>query len=997
MHMFVFLAKLPSLVSPLKQSRLSVTTWLLSFLLLPGVNSVAFAASDQDLKMYKALGTYGVALVSGITSAAQANSAKDVTGDQVKDSLNQMVSSYKDALQYQKAGIGMLDASFELALATVDISTGGSSLLATSGVRWVKNVAMEGIRNEAEVSGRKLLASNIAKFTKDSGLDYESLSSGKDPVKIKAALDKVGILSDMRMKLGNDTQAIQIIEHATIDAVINTQKSTLDQMAQQGVDIEATKKGLTKLGKEVSAYVAKTEKSLNTMNGRITDVQKSLDEAQTSLNKLRTTTEGNAQQLRAVSGILFSKASASEKMLMLEAGYLKDTLDKDQLQNLTTVIAGEKKKEELVADIGRMVSTFNSIGQIAKNLGVGGDLVSALSTASQVGGVVSSIVSGNYLGAIVSVSGMFGGGAPDPDAQRHAQLMAYLEKRFDAMDKKLDEIIAGQRKIMEMLGKVSEQMALYDAALHDRLDRMEFKLDTIQDMAREILLAPLKACDTVKDNIVRDLRLANGNQLMISTLDKAGTIANAATTGSIVTCVEYLQSLYKHAFDPQDLGLESLAFRFFKTTSGPGTEKQMDDKKKEYFKKTKAQKFYDFYKASQDFVLQSSITTGAGSPNLAHSLSLLSLPAHSAGSFDLKLHKWQAATPSNCSKDTILGETLIGLLCTEPDAALHASRLKLPAVATPDNDGHASVYAGKILRAPMTQDPLIYLADIALFFAPIYDLLDLSAPKVMTTLDEIIAKTGGEAKGTRLLPGALQVVTVGVAQLNLLHGDWTSKLIFDLLWRTDLPKDCKPTPSESCMERFYTAAEISVDPNSLSDAPSQNLVVRRQQAYELLKYNNPYLRRNVLMHALSRTNRLSGDGQGSAYQFGVDSLITNTVNPGAQLATIFGDGIQFATVWEAEDRPAASLGCAEKNLNKTGCVKIPVAQLLGLSIPLPTREEFQGREFIYPPLMNKLLTVQSKLEARLAEYATLEWATHTEADPNAAKARLIQSLLIANH
>ena len=198
--------------------------------------------------------------------------------------------------------------------------------------------------------------------------------------------------------------------------------------------------------------------------------------AHDSLNSLKVTTENNAQQLRAVS-------------------------DGKQLNHLKTVIAGEQKREKLVSDIGRMVSTFNSIGQIAKNLGVGGDLAPALSAASEIGRVVSNIVSVDYLGAIVGISGLFGGGGKDPAAERHAQLMSYLENKFAEVDKKLEAIIQGQRQIIGTLGKISEQMALYDAVLHDRFDRIEFKLDTIESMTRDILFAPLKDCSIIQDNI----------------------------------------------------------------------------------------------------------------------------------------------------------------------------------------------------------------------------------------------------------------------------------------------------------------------------------------------------------------------------------------------------------------------------------------------------------------------------------------------------------------
>ncbi len=589
--------------------------------------------SPSNSEIYEALGKYGIAMMGAITDAAKSASPPKITGDEVKDSLNKMVSSYQTAIQTQKAGIGMLDASFELAITGTELATGGSAILATSAVRWVKNVAMDELRSKADENSRKLLAANIDRFRDDKGLDYESLQK-KEPKEIKEALDSLQLLSDIQTTLGGDSQAQGIVEAAVIDTIINTDKIELERLAQHGADIEATKNGLTDIGRQLSDYTKKTDLSLTNISKKISDTQSALDAANDALSSLKDTTKNNTQQIQAVSEMLFSKASPSEKLMMLQSGHLKDSLDENQRKELITVITGQQKKEQLLSDINNVVSTFNSIGQIAKNLGVGGDLIPAISTASAVAGVVSNIVSQNYLGAIVGVSGLFGKSPADPASERHKQLLDFIEKRFAVIDKKLDQIIEGQKKIMETLGKISEQMALYDRTLHDRLDRVEFKLDTVESMTREILFHYLKNCHTVKVNIVRETKRNPDYELIIANFEDAQAVSKAATFNSINDCVMYLQGLFEHAFDPLNLGLESLALRHSNTIN-LGTYYKKGDQE-EYIEKTKIQAFYqEQYKPTFDLALKSPHAIDSRVKNYPFLFSLLSIirlkPPASAG------------------------------------------------------------------------------------------------------------------------------------------------------------------------------------------------------------------------------------------------------------------------------------------------------------------------------------------------------------------------------
>ncbi len=109
----------------------------------------------------------------------------------------------------------------------------------------------------------------------------------------------------------------------------------------------------------------------------------------------------------------------------------------------------------------------------------------------------------------------------------------------------------GEKALAEGLVKLSNQMAEYDKALHQRLDRIEDKIDRIHDLACENLYFRVGSCANTRQQIVEAL---NG------TSDTAGfervqTIANTVNYGAeIQPCIKYLSDLFYLAFDPSSRG-----------------------------------------------------------------------------------------------------------------------------------------------------------------------------------------------------------------------------------------------------------------------------------------------------------------------------------------------------------------------------------------------------------------------------------------------------------
>jgi hypothetical protein len=240
----------------------------------------------------------------------------------------------------------------------------------------------------------------------------------------------------------------------------------------------------------------------------------------------------------------------------------------------------------------------------------------------------------------------------------------------------------------------------------------------------------------------------------------------------------------------------------------------------------------------------------------------------------------------------------------------------------------------------------------------------------------------------------VQTVTIGIAQMNMLYGDWTAHRIFNLLWKTD-----------EAEHRFYTAAELTELEHKATDDSAKAVIENRTKALGILggdKQGNPYLKRNMLMYALDRSCKLSGSGQQIAYEHAIDFLLSATQSPDSALKAIFGQSWEFGigatpigNFSDGSKYAAAEKECIE-NRQKKECSRFPVAKILGLSIPLPSPEEFNDRDLTYPTVLHELLAAREKLATRLTDYEIFDWAGADHADASQYKETLAKALIEAN-
>ena len=190
-------------------------------------------------------------------------------------------------------------------------------------------------------------------------------------------------------------------------------------------------------------------------NESITDLQDSQSKINKELGKLHgkiSSNSGNivknAKDIKFLKDFMYGKMSPRQRMLALNSGQYG--------QNFTE----EKKKlirlhGKFEKNVGDLLNGANQVMGIASDLGINmpKEFSEAISKGNKaygaINGALTHYASGNYLGAVASLTGMMGK-KRDIGAERHAQIM----KALGAIMQNQKIMLANQKKILENQEKI---------------------------------------------------------------------------------------------------------------------------------------------------------------------------------------------------------------------------------------------------------------------------------------------------------------------------------------------------------------------------------------------------------------------------------------------------------------------------------------------------------------------------------------------------------------
>jgi hypothetical protein len=772
--------------------------------------------TDQQItNTVESAGRFGVSYYRGLSAALQVgrNPPPNLavsTPQTVEADFQRLASSYQ-AQMLDAAATGQIiknSASLMISVGQLAATSTGVGAVPATLVAGAANYVAAGVATSVTASGQAkakvLLSKQLETWNQSAGNSYEDirqvLKAGNSAEAINRLNTATGLLTTLNMQLAGDVAGQAVAQKYIIETISTTSLATLQAAVNNGTAIADLQGDFTTHAKLVSNFARQTEKRLNTLSIRIQSVDNALREANTSIQTLTSQQGATTEQIGLIQQVMFSKEPASSQLWMIQNGMLPQ-LDAEQRRGMENYLKAQVQKEELVKSTAKIVNVAQSLGQLMTNLGVSDPKIGAavaFGTGAQA--AFSQIGAGNYLGAIVSVSGMFGRGSPSPEAQRHAQLMAALGD----IDEKLNKVVELQKKTLAAVEQLSVQVSKYDQRLNERLAGIAFETKTTSENLRMLIWSDYASCGTAWKNTnlganrfdPSSLRYVSMGQLLSNVSFNANDLAS---------CSSKLEKLFATIVDQQTFG------NWLSLSSAVNqsiTEAQFNPtQNEEYYSKSELEQFLALvHRPTFDLITNYWTSKRV---NGALIFGSYASPAQTVGELNARLSRLETTKSDRiCAAEDQLGARLRPFLCGDSSESSTADRR-----------------ARLLLRDPIVRGQLQVIGAWVALVAPTLDVRDPGTKKALTVAE---LDRGSPLKGTQLVSDFISVVDTSVAQQAMLHGDLTAAAVLDLLWSLD--------------GRVFKSTDLASN---------------EKRALDLLKNENGRLLRlnvsNLLLHRLTRT------------------------------------------------------------------------------------------------------------------------------------------------
>lgn len=319
---------------------------------------------------------------------------------------------------------------------------------------------------------------------------------------------------------------------AKFDVLVKTAGNVADLDTRFADFVEATSKSNKRI-----------EEQLKTQQNLIEDVQSDVQ----SLSDKVAVIDGKVDKLGAnqdlVVDFMFSSASPADKAQALRSGLLDrrivcpdDARDCNRDDVKTALIDRydtEARIQTNVTAAGKVLSGINDVSKIASdlNINIGPDGQKALEITSAALSAYTAFETGNPLGAISSITGIFGKKS-NPDAERFSVMMGYLREQFAIINQQLKVIQENQKKIFDAILDLSKQLQATYEHLDGRLNRMETEQQKISDNVKQLIWAPWQSCYSVYFYALQQ-KSVDPNTLQFSDFDDLRSVVNARAPQAI--------------------------------------------------------------------------------------------------------------------------------------------------------------------------------------------------------------------------------------------------------------------------------------------------------------------------------------------------------------------------------------------------------------------------------------------------------------------------------
>ncbi|WP_139216085.1 hypothetical protein [Marinobacter sp. DSM 26671] len=481
--------------------------------------------SDRDVGIARVAAKYGPHVIRQLRtstdfSVPQSTLSADTRSAAVEQTYLKYVqmrtkyASAKNAGEWLSLGVGgsmALVATVAGPQATVTIP----ALLVGAAITTVIDIGNEDLESASQTQLRQLLKSKEEEILVDLGLSFEQLQANPERAQ-KAFSEGVEIFQDLRERAGGDEAVWKQSQDLIVQTLVNTDRAQWDliEVNEENIGLVADfvvdlAVELEDFKVEVSERLDKLNAAYNNLSGKVAD----LEVAVVDLDERVVNLENNQA---VISDFIFDEMPPSQKVRALrDRGFLANrfaceegerTCEGSELRD--SMIARFEKEadlQEMLSDAAAAAGALMTVGKIANDLGIASpELNDAVEIGNAAFGAFSGFMTGNYLGAISSITGVFSR-PTDPDAERFKILMKYLQGQFEQINAKLDAVLENQEKIMNAVRQVSEQMREGFLRIERQLVNMEFEQRRISRGVRELIWTDWRNCYLVFDRSVRGI------------------------------------------------------------------------------------------------------------------------------------------------------------------------------------------------------------------------------------------------------------------------------------------------------------------------------------------------------------------------------------------------------------------------------------------------------------------------------------------------------------
>lgn len=398
-----------------------------------------------------------------------------------------------------------------------------------------------------EAQGRKRLALIKDQLVSETGLgSYAAMRDNPEQVR-QLLTDSNNYLLDLKERADStgDPALIDFSIDVLVRTLVHNDEAILDAVVGTISDIEETKKDFSDFTVEVKADLEEVNARLEGFGSAIESLANDTKLLQESMQEVNVRLQSVEQSQGFISDFVLSRMSPSEKVAALKNGFMADrfgcasgvaSCDASELK--TSMIAQFEAEARLASHIdtaAKISKGISDISTIANNLGISDPKINeALAIGSAAANAFIGFASGNYLGAIASVTGIFGGGS-DPDAERFKIMMQYLQQQFEVVNQKLDAILENQEAIFDAIVKVSEQLDERFDAIDQRQFNMFFEQRRTSLGIRSIHWKDWRSCHNVysaarKRNLTGSYIYTQADTSLFVSFDAISAVAAAQQT-----------------------------------------------------------------------------------------------------------------------------------------------------------------------------------------------------------------------------------------------------------------------------------------------------------------------------------------------------------------------------------------------------------------------------------------------------------------------------------